>query len=148
MKSNRKVWILLDDDRALLEIVSTLADLWDKEAVLLHSGSEAMAWIEDFKAGRYTGPVPELALLDIRMPGQPQGDDVARELRHTPGLHVLAIVMMTAFALDDAQEVHLLEQTGADGVIRKPFPQLEDLKKLLDHAINRRADTLYWTARG
>lgn len=148
MGPNRKVWILLDDDRALLEIVSTLADLWDKDAILLHSGSEAMAWIEAFKEGSTSGPAPELALLDIRLPGGPQGDDIAREMRRTPGLHTVAIVMMTANALDTAEETHLLEQTRADGVVGKPFPLLDDLKKQLDQAINRRAEALYRAARG
>ena len=148
MRPNRKVWMLLDDDRSLLEIVSTLADLWDKDTILLHSGGDAMAWVEAFKAGSIEGPIPELALLDVRLPGGPQGDDIARELRRTSGLHVMAIVMMTANALDSAQEAHLLEQTGADGCVGKPFPPLDDLKKRLDQAINRRADTLYRAARG
>ena len=139
MKANRKLWLLLDDDRALLEIVSTLAELWGKDSIQFRNGSEAMTWLKAFQDGHYDGPVPELALLDIRMPGGPQGDEVAREMRRTPGLRPTAIVMMTANFLDIAQESTLLEATGADGFIRKPFPVIEDFKSALDGAIRKRA---------
>jgi CheY-like chemotaxis protein len=138
MKPNRKVWLLLDDDRELLEIVSTLAEHWGKDAVLLRSGSEAMAWIQRFADGKYDGAAPELALLDIRMPPGPQGDDVAREMRRTPGLHNVAVVMMTANFYDLGQETRLLELTGADAFVRKPFPMLDEFKKILNRAINKR----------
>jgi len=146
--SNRKVWILLDDDRALLEIVMTLADIWGKQPLGLHGGNEAMAWIKDFRDGRYTGPTPELALLDIRMPGGPQGDEVAREMRITPGLRGMAIVLMTANFYDGTQESHLLAETGADAFVRKPFPVLDDLKKTLDRAINKRISMQIRAAQG
>lgn len=139
MKSNRKVWILLDDDRALLEIVTTLSDIWGKEPLAMRGGTEAMAWLKNFREGRYTGQIPELALIDIRMPGGPQGDEVAREMRLTPGLRGMAIVLMTANFYDGTQESHLLSETGADAFVRKPFPVLDDLKKTLDRAINKRA---------
>lgn len=139
MKAKRSTWILLDDDRALLEIVSTLADLWDKEPLQFRSGTEALDWVKKFQEGGYTGPVPELALLDIRMPGGPQGDEVAREMRRTPGLQSMAIVMMTANFYDIGQESTLLDATGADGFVRKPFPVIEDFKAALDGAIRRRA---------
>ena len=141
MKSNRKVWILLDDDRALLEIVTTLADIWGKEPLALRGGNEAMAWLKDFREGRYAGQTPELALMDIRMPGGPQGDEVAREMRMTSGLRRMAIVLMTANFYDGTQESHLLAETGADAFVRKPFPVLDDLKKTLDRAIHKRTSS-------
>lgn len=138
MRPNRKVWILLDDDRALLDIVSTLADLWDKDSIQLRNGTEAMAWLKNFQDGLYEGQIPELALLDIRMPGGPQGDEVARAMRSTPGLEGITIVMMTANFLDEDAEAHLLAHTTADAFVRKPFPMLDDFKKVLDRAINKR----------
>lgn len=133
-----KTWIILDDDPDLLAVMEALVSLWDREPILLKNGAHALAWITDIREGRYHGKIPELALLDIRMPDTPQGDEIARMLRDVPQLREMAIVLMTAFELNPDAKTYLMQRTGADGFVRKPFPGLDDFLRLLEDAIDRR----------
>lgn len=63
-------------------------------------------------------PVPDLALLDIRMPDA-DGFQVLARIRTHPVLKEMPVVMMTALATREAVLKGL--QLGADGYLTKPF---------------------------
>ena len=64
---------------------------------------------------------PSVVLMDIRLAGDRDGIELARELRTR---HDLAVVFVTAYA--DEQTVERAEEVGADGYLVKPFskPQM------------------------
>ncbi|MCC6905218.1 MAG: response regulator [Anaerolineae bacterium] len=130
-------WIILEDDTVLRQLVAAMCQIWEVEPIELADGFAAAGWLELLNSGAYHGEIPELALLDIRMPG-PQGDEIARMIRQTPKLERMAIVMMTAFVLNPREEADLMERTQADLVLRKPLPALFEFNRLLRDAITRR----------
>ena len=64
-------------------------------------GEEAVSWINDVDEGRFHGELPELALLDIRLPGDVDGVMVGERLRKSPILGNMAIVLTTAYKLNN-----------------------------------------------
>ena len=76
--------------------------------------------------------LPNCILLDLRMPGELSGFDVARELRADDSTRKIPVVIVSASTHMDARE--LVEQVGCDAFIEKPvdFDELEStLRRLL-----------------
>ena len=136
-----KTWIILDDEVLILDIMGAMCDIWGVGMIRLNNGFTAMDWIEAFCNGTYEGPLPELALLDIRMPG-PQGYEVASQLRKVAKLNNMAIVLMTAYRLSSEQREEYMEISQADHLISKPLPPMPDLNQLLLDAV----DTRQWSS--
>jgi adenylate cyclase len=67
------------------------------------------------------GPLVDLVLLDILMPGM-DGYEVCRRIRAVPATEFLPVVMITASG--DQQRIAALE-AGADDFVSKPFDQSE-----------------------
>jgi CheY-like chemotaxis protein len=83
-------------------------------------GSEAIRYLrgEGRYADRTAYPLPELMLVDLRLPGMP-GFEVLQWIRQQPGLARLAVVVITGMAAPgDAQRA---QELGATGFMLKPF---------------------------
>jgi CheY-like chemotaxis protein len=94
-------------------------------------GPEAISYLsgEGRYADRAAHPLPELVLLDLRLPGM-RGFEVLQWIRRQPGLAELAVVVVTGMeAPGDAQRA---QELGATGFLAKPF-SLEELVKLAQH---------------
>lgn len=108
-----------DDDVALVRRA------FGKEKVVnplqvVKSGEEALEYL--MGTGRYANrleyPLPELMLLDLKLPGI-NGFQVLRWLRQQPGLKSLRVVVLTASdALSDATQAY---QLGANSFLVKPI---------------------------
>jgi DNA-binding LytR/AlgR family response regulator len=101
--------IIADDERLMREqLRRRLRDAWPELQVIGEAvnGGEAVEMVESLK--------PELAFLDIRMPGK-TGIDAAREIG--PRCH---IVFVTAY---DAHAVEAFEQGAIDYVLKPADPQ-------------------------
>ncbi len=61
------------------------------------------SWIENVDQGRVRGELPELAILDIRLP-EVSGPEVGHRLRQSPMLGDMAIVLITAYRLSPEEE--------------------------------------------
>jgi CheY-like chemotaxis protein len=90
---------------------------------------------EDVDRGRFKGELPELALLDIRLPGEIKGQMVGERLRKSPILGQIAIVMSTAFKLSTDEERQMMSQAGADKLVYKPLPKFNELQRMLEEVI-------------
>lgn len=132
-----KTWIIVEDDQGVMTMVAAMCTIWNIEPIKLIDGFAAMQWIEKFKDGKHTGPIPELALLDIRMPG-PQGPEIASQLREIPELAEMAIVMMTAFRLSPDEKHKVMTKSQADLLLYKPLPKLFELNRMVLQAIENR----------
>ncbi len=132
------IWLIADDEPDILDILTDIVTRWGYEPLTLASGDAASLWLENVISGAYTGPLPGLALLDIRMPGL-TGDQLAERIRQVDALRDMAIVMMTAFSLTDAERQQLLARTGADDLIWKPLPDMNELRAALHTAMEHRA---------
>src|SRR5438105_1910852 len=104
--------------------------VWGEKPLPFPDGKAAWAWLDSVTNGTFTGELPELALMDIRMPGY-TGDKVAARIRQIPAIKDIPIILMTAFALSDAEIKLMIEQTGIDHLINKPLPDMEDFRSML-----------------
>lgn len=124
-------WLVAEDDDDIRTIVRIMFRVWGHSALEFRDGHQTCRWLDDIEAGQYSGELPDLALLDIRMPG-PRGNEIARRMRRLAPFQRIPIVVMTAFSLNDSERQTLASRDGVDYVITKPLPDLFELKQLLD----------------
>jgi CheY-like chemotaxis protein len=79
------------------------------------------------------GPLPELILLDVMMPGL-NGWKVYEKLQENPAWAGIPVVMLTALA--QRADVERAVQLGVDGYLTKPF-EPEDLIHKIEETISR-----------
>lgn len=126
-----KPWLVVEDELDIRTIIKFLFTTWGHTPMEFKNGYEAFEWLNQVEAGSYSGELPELALMDIRMPGH-FGNVIARRMRTIPALKSLPIVLMTAFTTTEADRQRMIEEDGVDLVIAKPLPEMDQLKTLLD----------------
>jgi len=97
------------------------------------SGEEAIAYLcgEGKYSNRAEYPLPELILLDLKMPGL-SGFDVLRWVRQHPTLKTIRIVVLTAS--DHIRDVNLAYELGANSFLVKPveFDRFLDLANAIN----------------
>jgi two-component system, NtrC family, response regulator HydG len=129
MTAQRPRLLVVDDDRAILTLIGSIAQAEGFDVATTVDGNEAMAQLRQRPA--------DLVLLDLRMPGV-NGLDVLRNIR---GINpACQVVLMSGYAtIDSAVEAVKL---GATDFLTKPF-DLQRLRELLSafrrHAEERRA---------
>lgn len=124
-------WLLLEDEPDLFEMVLTMVGMLGIGGEGFCTGSEALDWIETVDKGDHKGEVPELALLDIRMPDHVPGTQVAARIRQSPVLKDMIIVLMTAYRLSAQEEKAMMEKAGANLLFYKPLPKFDELTLIL-----------------
>lgn len=130
------MWLIAEDEIDIRNLVETLCHVWGYEAMTFESGQKVWDWLDEVEAGRYNGPMPDFALMDIRMPGK-RGDEVAYRLRETKALSNIPIVLMTAFSLKQDERDHMI-RGGIDQIINKPLPDFGQLHTLLHNVMESR----------
>lgn len=131
-------WMVVEDEPDIYEVLLAMFGIWGIEGVAFVDGEEAINWIDDVDNGRFQGELPELALLDIRLPGELQGDDVGERLRKSKQLGNMAIVFITAYKLTPDEEARVMKRAGADRLVYKPLPKFNELQKLLEEILAQR----------
>lgn len=131
-------WMVVEDEPDIYEVLLAMFEMWGIEGVAFVDGEEAIAWIDDVDNGRFRGELPELALLDVRLPGAINGAMVGERLRKSKVLGGIAIVLSTAYKLNVEEEAKMIEQAGADELMYKPLPKFNELQKKLEDVIAAR----------
>jgi CheY-like chemotaxis protein len=129
--------MVVEDEPDIYELLLAMFEMWGIEGVAFVDGEEAISWIDEADKGA-SGELPELALLDIRLPGNVKGPDVGARIRKSPVLNGMAIVMITAYKLSDEERTDVMKTAGADLLLNKPLPTFGELKQLLEAAIAER----------
>lgn len=132
--------MVVEDEPDIYEVLLAMFGIWGIEGVAFVDGEEAVSWIDDVDSGRFQGELPELALLDIRLPGQIDGPEVGARIRKSEILGDIAIVLTTAYRLNPDEEKEVIKRAGADRLIYKPLPKFQDLQTLLEETIAQRRD--------
>lgn len=135
-----KPWLVVEDEDDIRNIVKVMFGVWGHSALEFRDGNQAFGWLDQVADGTYSGDLPELALMDIRMPG-PKGNDIARRMRSLEQFKKTPIVLMTAFSLDENERQKMMTDDGVDHIINKPLPDLFELKKLLDDIADKKTKT-------
>ena len=104
-------------------------------------GQEAVSWISGLEHRQSEQELPELALLDKRLPSL-SGPAVGAQLRQSSHLRNIAIVLMTAYRLSPEEEMAAMQLAQADALVYKPLPAMLELEKLLENLILQRKKQL------
>jgi DNA-binding response OmpR family regulator len=123
----RPVVLVIDDQAAILDMLSCALTLHGYQAVCASNGQEALAWI---KHALQTGHYPVAILLDLLMPGM-NGTGFLATLRARWNAPV-AIPPIILLTVDKNDYGHL----GCDDVLIKPF-HIRDLFERLRLAVSQ-----------
>jgi two-component system phosphate regulon response regulator PhoB len=120
--------LIIEDERALTDVLSYNLRREGYEAVAVHDGQEGLR--------RAQALLPDLIILDLMLPSL-GGLEVCRELRAGERTRDIPIIMLTAKAEETDQIVGF--SMGADDYVTKPF----SVKVLLQRikALQRRLET-------
>lgn len=132
-------WMVVEDEPDLYETLLALFDIWSIDGVAFTTGRDAIRWIDDVDAGNIETNVPELAILDIRLPDI-NGDAVARRLRQSTALKDITIVLITAYHLSPDKEAEMLSIAQTKHLVYKPLPEPAEFQLLLQRAIEDKSN--------
>jgi|FLYN01.1.fsa_nt_gi CheY-like chemotaxis protein len=130
-------WLIADDEADILNLVAMMCRLWGHQPLTFNSGDRVWDWLDQVERGEHHEALPELALLDIRMPGK-KGNELAHRIRRMPALRHIPIVLMTAFSLSDSDVFEMAQNDGVDYIIYKPLPTPDELRQMLDRVIENK----------
>jgi DNA-binding NtrC family response regulator len=120
--------LIVDDDAAIRAILARLFRREGYQPLEATNGDSALAMIRQHS--------PEMALLDVRMPGS-SGMEVLREAKQLA--RDLPVVMMTGYGT--AREAVAALRTGACDYLLKPFDHEEVLRSVRSALADRRVPT-------
>jgi CheY-like chemotaxis protein len=127
-------WMVVEDEPDIYDVLLAMFEIWGIEGVAFVDGAEAISWIENVDQNRVRGELPELAILDIRLP-EVSGPEVGHRLRQSPILGNMAIVLITAYRLAPEEEQEVIAQAQADLLMYKPLPAMPELRQKMDGVI-------------
>lgn len=130
-------WMLVEDEPDLYAMVLAIYETLGINGAAFLNGEDAVEWLEDVDNDRLSEEMPELALLDIRLPQQVSGMMVAARIRQSRYLNRIPIVLMTAYRLTPEEEQTALAQSGADMLIYKPLPSIPDFHRMMQDLLSR-----------
>lgn len=129
--------MIAEDEADIRNLVATMASVWGHTTLTFESGQKAWDWMDSVENGTHTDPLPDFALMDIRMPGY-RGDEVATRIREIAAIAHIPIVLMTAFVLSEDERLDMMRTAGVDKMINKPLPEFGELKTLLHEVIDKK----------
>ena len=106
--------MILDDQRAILEVVTEALAYEQFEVMDISLGSRLFDAVRDFR--------PDLILLDYKL-ADTNGGDLCRQLKDSPGYRHIPVIIFSAY-FTPADHVN---PGGCDGILYKPL----DLESLL-----------------
>jgi DNA-binding response OmpR family regulator len=123
--SNRPLVLVADDDEDILTLVTFPLERAGCDVVKARRGDEALRLALE--------QVPDLAVLDVTMPGL-DGYEVTFELRRAEATRTMPIILLTARAQES--DVARGLAAGADEYVRKPF-DARDLRERVERLLTR-----------
>lgn len=112
--------LLLEDEESIRKMIASLIQARGFDVVAAHSGLKAV--------DEATVHAPDIAILDLMMPGAIDGFEVCRRLRQNAATARTHIIVISA--LDDAASKKKAFEAGASLYLTKPFSALGLLKEL------------------
>jgi CheY-like chemotaxis protein len=131
-------WLLVEDEVDIRNVVKVMFQVWGHETVEFSNGNDAFDFLDDVDDGIVPAAnLPELALMDIRMPG-PNGNEIAHRIRESDRLAQIPVILMTAFQLSEQQQEDFRTRDGVDRIIFKPLPDFDKFFALIQEVISER----------
>lgn len=131
------IWLVAEDEADIRMLVATMIQVWGHDTVVFENGQKVWEWLDTVDSSANSVKVPDLILMDIRMPGK-KGNELARRMRTMPQMKEAPIVLMTAFALSHAERQEMMTAGGVDQIISKPLPDFEQLRQTLHDLVDKK----------
>jgi DNA-binding response OmpR family regulator len=125
-------WMIVEDEPDLHEMLFELITGIGHNVLGFSTGEDAVNWLDQVDDGLHSDEIPELALFDIRLPGQISGPDVAVRLRKSTIVGRIVIVMMTAYRLTPDEELAIMNYATPDMMLYKPLPDFPEFRRRLE----------------
>ncbi|MFN3927258.1 MAG: PAS domain S-box protein [Pseudanabaenaceae cyanobacterium] len=122
--------LLVEDNEDNIETVKDYLESMNYQVVVVRSGTEALARIDQIQ--------PNLVLMDVQMP-ELDGLETTRRLRARPEYAHLPVIMLTAMSMTGDEE--RCKSAGADYYITKPC-SLKNLVKKIEELLTDRSRSL------
>ena len=122
MSMPKKKILVVDDEIDTLELLRT---------VLEHEKFEVWKAINGKDALEQVKRMPDLILLDVRMPGGLSGLDVCKQLKQDENYKDIPIIIFSAKVLD--RDIELGLKAGAVEYVTKPFSSKELIRLINLH---------------
>ena len=106
-KGESKKILVVDDEKAICEILEEFLSLFGHSVTSANSGADAIEVVRRAS--------PDVVFLDIRLPGM-SGLDVLKEIKALDSS--VRVIMISAFG--DEETESMARELGADGYIQKP----------------------------
>jgi CheY-like chemotaxis protein len=132
--TDHMTWMVVEDDGAIRDVIEMMCELWGFKALTFRDGFQAMEYLNQ---NELPEPLPDIALLDIRMPG-PWGHEISAKIRQHPQIKNIGVILMTAYELPGADEERYLQTSGADRLLFKPLPPMDELLVFVKEALATR----------
>lgn len=113
--------LIVDDEWMNREMLQAILESEGFEVLLAASGQKTLELV----AAR----LPDLILLDVRMPGL-SGYEVCKRLKTAEATRHIPIIMLTG--LDNREELPQAREAGADGILSKPLDNDLLLKRITE----------------
>lgn len=131
-----RTWLVVEDEPDLYEMVLAMYNVLGVDGIAFATGEEAYEWLDEVEGGEFTEQLPEFGLLDIRLPGEIDGLKVGERIRKNAELKEMVLVLMTAYKMSAKEEQEALKQTGANLLLYKPLPKIDEFEKLVQDLFN------------
>ncbi len=116
LESGKKRVLVVDDDEAILEMLTDLLERDGRfEVRVARGGYEAGMLTQEFG--------PDVIILDYKLPDI-NGNHVCKTIRSNLNFSHVKIIIISGVA--DPDEITMLKEAGADDFLRKPF-QIDEL---------------------
>jgi DNA-binding response OmpR family regulator len=113
--------LIVDDEPSITIPLKFLMEQNQFEVMVVYSGEEALAAIDDFK--------PDLVLLDVMLPTV-DGFQVCQNLKSDPRRKTIKVVFLSAMTRD--MDIAKGNTLGADAYITKPFSNADVVRQVKD----------------
>ncbi len=128
------IWLVAEDEADIRNLITLMVQILGHNTMAFENGKQVWDWLETIENGNNMETVPDLVLMDIRMPGK-KGNEVARRMREIDTFAKTPIVLMTAFSLSDGDEKEFYERDGVDKILQKPLPDFLELQQIFEKII-------------
>lgn len=129
-------WLIAEDEADIRNLIAMMCQVWGYNTVTFENGQKVWEWLDDVERGD-GGTLPDVVLMDIRMPGK-KGNELANRMRRLPQFARTPIVLMTAFSLSDRERHEMMTTDGVDHILSKPLPDFEQFRATMEQVARQK----------
>ena len=122
MSTPQKKNLVVDDEIDTLELLRTVLEHEKFKVLKAVNGKDALEQVKQ---------MPDLVLLDVRMPGGLSGLDVCKQLKQDERYKEIPVIIFSAKVLD--RDIELGLKAGAVEYVTKPFSSKELIRLINLH---------------